>query len=170
MFEFSGDLWQVAVRTVIVYVVLVIGLRLFGKRQIGQMTGFDLVVLLLISNAVQNAMTGPNTTVWGGLIAAVTLLLVNFLVVLLVRYIPGLRTAIRGEPTILVSQGKVIQRNLGREEVDLDEILMAAREHGLSELSEVELAMLEIDGSISIIPYSDHHIRVKRPLRYLRHR
>jgi uncharacterized membrane protein YcaP (DUF421 family) len=170
MFEFSGDLWQVAVRTVIVYVVLVIGLRLFGKRQIGQMTAFDLVVLLLISNAVQNAMTGPNTTVWGGLIAAVTLLLVNFLVVLLVRYIPGLRSMLRGEPTILVSQGKVIQHNLSQEEVDLDEILMAAREHGLSELSEVELAMLEIDGSISIIPYSDHHIRVKRPLRFLRHR
>ena len=159
----------IIVRTTIVYLIILIGLRLAGKREIGQMTVFDLVVLLLIANAVQNAMVGPDTSLVGGILAAVVLLLVNAAVAGLRLRSPRLRRLVEGTPTLLVLHGEVIPQHMRREGIDEESLLVALREHGVAEISEVEMAVLEIDGSISVIPVSGTTTRMKKPLKFLRY-
>lgn len=159
----------IIIRTVIVYLIILAGLRLSGKREIGQMTIFDLVVLLLLANAVQNAMVGPDTSLLGGIIAALVLILVNALVARLRLTWPGLRKLVEGTPTLLVLHGEVIPEHMRREGIDEESLLAAIREHGMSEIKDVEMAVLEIDGSISIVPTGGTTItRVKRPLKFMR--
>src|SRR4051812_35227122 len=105
----------IAVRTAVVYGLLLLLIRLAGKREIGQLTPFDLVVLLLVSNAVQNAMTGPDTSVTGGATAAVTLIGVNFLVAIARQKSQGFRRFVEGVPVMLVSHGEIQYRALKRE-------------------------------------------------------
>lgn len=169
MFDITfPTLLNILLRTAAVYLVILVGLRLAGKREIGQMTVFDLVVLLLIANAVQNAMVGPDTSLLGGIAAAITLLLVNAGVALLRLRWPRLRRWIEGTPTLLVLRGKVIPANMHREGIDEESLLTALREHGVAELSEVEMAVLEIDGSISVVPAGGPTKQVKRPVKFLR--
>lgn len=162
-------LWNIALRSAAVYLLILFGLRLTGKREVGQMTLFDLVLLLLIANAVQNAMVGPDTSLTGGLLAAGVLLLLNTLVARLRLRWPRLRQAIEGSPTLLVLHGQVIAEHLRREGVDWETLQAAAREHGVADLSRVEMAVLEIDGSISIVPTDEHTRRLHRQVRTLRH-
>ena len=161
--------WNIVLRTVIVYLVILTGLRLAGKREIGQMTVFDLVVLLLLANAVQNAMVGPDTSLAGGLIAAVVLLVLNAVVARLRLRWPRLRHLVEGSPTLLVLHGKVIADHLRREGLDQETLEAALREHGVADVSDVEMAVLEIDGSISVVPAGGKTKHVKQPLKYLRH-
>ena len=162
--------WDIVLRTAGVYVVILIGLRLAGKREIGQMTVFDLVLLLLLANAVQNAMVGPDTSLTGGLLAAVVLLLLNALVARLRLRWPVLRRIVEGSPTLLVLHGEVIADHLRREGLDQDTLEAALREHGVADLSDVEMAVLEIDGSIRVVPVGSTTKHVRRPpLKYLRH-
>ncbi|MCL4459499.1 MAG: DUF421 domain-containing protein [Chloroflexi bacterium] len=170
MLGLAAPFWEILLRTVIIYATLLVGLRVFGKRQLGQMTPFDLVVLLLIANAVQNAMTGPDTSVTGGVLAAATLLVVNYAVSALAVKSRPLEALIEGTPTILIKDGEMVQENIRREIVDEQELFAALREHGVTEIKEVSLAVLEIDGTISIVPASANVIRTKRRLRFLRHR
>jgi uncharacterized membrane protein YcaP (DUF421 family) len=142
---------NIIIRTVVVYFAIIVGLRLSGKREIGQMTVFDLVLLLLIANAVQNAMVGPDTSLFGGILAAGVLLLVNTMLARLRMRWPRLRRFVEGTPTLLVLHGESISKNMFREGVDEETLLTAIREHGIAELGEVEMAVLEIDGSISVI-------------------
>jgi uncharacterized membrane protein YcaP (DUF421 family) len=158
----------ITARTLIIYLVILTGLRLSGKREIGQMTVFDLVVLLLIANAVQNAMVGPDTSLLGGILAALVLLLVNAAVARLRLTWPGLRRLVEGTPTLLVLHGEVILQHMRREGIDEESLLAALREHGVSEISGVEMAVLEIDGSISVVPAGGITTQVKRPLKFLR--
>lgn len=169
MFDINlSTLANIFLRTLIVYCVILVGLRLAGKREIGQMTVFDLVVLLLISNAVQNAMVGPDNSLPGGIIAAGTLLLVNAGVALLRLRWPRLRRWVEGTPTLLVLHGKTIPAHLRREGVDEDALLAALREHGVAEISEVEMAVLEIDGTISVVPTNNLTNPVKKPVKLLK--
>jgi len=161
--------WDIIFRTAVVYLVILIGLRLAGKREIGQMTVFDLVVLLLLANAVQNAMTGGDTSLFGGVLTATVLLVLNAVVARLRLRWPRLRRMVEGSPTLLVLHGEVIPDHLRREGLDQDILEVALREHGVADLSEVEMAVLEIDGSISVVPVGGTTKRVKRPLKYLRH-
>jgi uncharacterized membrane protein YcaP (DUF421 family) len=161
MLHLAIPAWNIALRTAAVYLVILIGLRLAGKREIGQMTVFDLVVLLLIANAVQNAMVGPDTSLAGGVLAAVILLLLNAVVARLRLRWPRLRRMIEGSPTLLVLHGEVIH--------DQETLEAALREHGVADVTGVEMAALEIDGSISVVPADGTTKRVKRPLKYLRH-
>lgn len=157
-------------RTAGVYVVILLGLRLAGKREIGQMTVFDLVVLLLLANAVQNAMVGPDTSLAGGLLAAIVLLVLNAVVARLRLRWPVLRRVVEGSPTLLVLHGEVLTDHLKRERLDEETLEAALREHGVGDLSDVEMAVLEIDGSISVVPVGGTTKHVKRPpLKYLRH-
>ncbi len=151
MFHLGEAAWTIAARTAIVYAVLLVGFRLTGKRQMGQMTPFDLVVIILVANAVQNAMVGHDVSVTGGLIAAGVLLVGNYGLARLSSRVSWLERAVQGEPTLLVFNGEFIDRNLEREDVDREEILMAMREHGVDDIKDVELAVLETDGSISIV-------------------
>jgi uncharacterized membrane protein YcaP (DUF421 family) len=160
---------SIVIRTVTVYLVLLVGLRLAGKREIGQMTVFDLVVLLLIANAVQNAMVGPDTSLTGGILAAVVLLVFNVAIATLRLRWPLLRRLVEGSPTVLVLHGKVITRNLRREGLDQETLETALREHGLADISEVEMAVLEVDGTISVVPVGANHRQIKRPKGLIRH-
>lgn len=155
----------IILRTSVVYVALLVGLRLAGKRELGQMTSFDLLVVLVISNAVQNAMVGPDTSLSGGLVAAATLLTANWLVNNLGLRIPWLRRQLIGSTTLLVNQGELLPDNLQREGVTADEVMQALREHGVEDLGSVKLAVLEIDGTISVISADATSSRTRRRLR-----
>jgi uncharacterized membrane protein YcaP (DUF421 family) len=159
---------EIVFRTTVIYLVILIGLRLAGKREMGQMTIFDLVMLLLISNAVQNAMVGPDVSLTGGILAAVALLVVNYAIARMRLYFPAVRRLVEGTPTLLVLHGKVLTRNMNREGLDEDTLETALREHGIGELSEVEMAVLEVDGSISVVPVGANHKHVKTPAKFLR--
>jgi uncharacterized membrane protein YcaP (DUF421 family) len=154
---------EIAFRSFVIYLVILIGLRLAGKREVGQLTVFDLVVLLLIANAVQNAMVGPDTSLIGGIIAAATLLVVNTILARLRLKWPRLRHWVEGTPTLLVLHGETIARNMQQEGMDEDTLLAALREHGVSDLSEVEMAVLETDGSISVVPIAGTDRKMKKP-------
>jgi uncharacterized membrane protein YcaP (DUF421 family) len=161
--------WNIVLRTAVVYLLILLGLRLSGKREIGQMTVFDLVVLLLLANAVQNAMVGPDTSLTGGVLAAAVLLALNTGVARLRLRWTRLRRIIEGSPTLLVLHGELIPEHLRREGLDQETLEAALREHGVADLGDVEMAVLEIDGSISVVPAGGETKRVKRPLKYLRH-
>jgi uncharacterized membrane protein YcaP (DUF421 family) len=170
VFSLGIEWWAVIARTAIVYAALVAGFRLFGKREIGQMTPFDLVVILLIANAVQNAMVGTDTSVTGGLIAAATLLAANYAIAYARRKSGRLRQAIEGDPAVLISDGQLNDRVLRREGLDVDDLLQAIREHGVDGVQSVRLAVLEVDGTISIVPNdAASTIRTKRRYRQRSH-
>jgi uncharacterized membrane protein YcaP (DUF421 family) len=148
-------LLQIVLRTGIIYLLVLIGVRLSGKREVGQMTPFDLTLLLLLSNSVQNAMTGPDTSLAGGAVAACTLLVLNYGVAAVSGSNRRLRRLIQGEPSLLVHDGKVIEAHMARERVSMDELHRALREHGINSCDQVALAVLEVDGSISCLKYDE---------------
>ena len=146
---------QIALRTGVIYLVVLAGVRLSGKREVGQMTPFDLTLLLLLSNSVQNAMTGPDTSLIGGVIAASTLLVLNYLIGTLSGVNRKFRRLVEGEPSLLIHDGKPIETHMARERVSMDELERAVREHGIAKCSDVALAVLEVDGSISCLKYDE---------------
>jgi len=148
-------LLQIVLRTGVIYLLVLIGVRLSGKREVGQMTPFDLTLLLLLSNSVQNAMTGPDTSLLGGAVAAGTLLILNYLVANVSGGNRRVRRLIEGEPSLLVHDGKVIDSHMAREHVSMDELHRALREHGINACDQVALAVLEVDGSISCLKYDE---------------
>lgn len=148
-------LLNIALRTSVIYLVVLIGVRLSGKREVGQMTPFDLTLLLLLSNSVQNAMTGPDTSLLGGVIAASTLLILNYLVGNLSGANRRFRRIIQGQPSLLVHDGQVIESHMEKEHVSMDELKRAMREHGIATCHDVALAVLEVDGSISFLKYDE---------------
>ncbi len=173
MWVFDRTLLEIVLRTAIIYAAVLVGLRLTGKREVGQMTPFDLVLLILIANAVQNAMTGPDNSVTGGLVAAGTLLLLNYILSKVVFRNRHLRRMVEGTPTILVKDGLLILRNLEYEHITQDELGQALREHGVPTPEDVGLAVLEIDGSISVLRKDEPPVK-ERPhhrfrLKHLKH-
>jgi uncharacterized membrane protein YcaP (DUF421 family) len=160
-------LLEIFVRTASIYLVILIGVRLSGKREVGQMTPFDLTLLLLLSNAVQNAMTGPDTSLPGGVVAACTLLLMNYLVAELSGFNRRFRRFVQGSPTLLIHDGQLLPAQLAREHLTVDEVERALREHGVASIKDISLAVLEVDGSISclknedIVPGHEPHRRLR---------
>jgi len=146
---------QIVLRTGAIYLLVLIGVRLSGKREVGQMTPFDLTLLLLLSNSVQNAMTGPDTSLIGGVIAASTLLLLNYAVGIFSGSNRRFRRAVQGEPSLLIHDGKTNPMHMAKEHVSLDELQRALREHGIASVHDVALAVLEVDGSISCMKYDE---------------
>lgn len=146
---------QIALRTCVIYLVVLIGVRLSGKREVGQMTPFDLTLLLLLSNSVQNAMTGPDTSLIGGVVAATTLLVLNYVIGTLSGSSRVFRRVVQGEPSLLVHDGEAIESHMAREHVSMDELERALREHGIANVKDVALAVLEVDGSISCMKYDE---------------
>ena len=165
MLDLGTAWWEIVLRSAIVYAALLGGLRLAGKRQIGQMTPFDLVVILLIANAVQNAMVGPDTSLVGGLLSAAVLVGANWCVGVVRERVPVFRRIVEGEPALLVSGGVVNVAKLHHEQIDIEELRQAVREHGLADLEEVEMAVLEVDGTISIVPKGSPTVRTEKRFR-----
>ena len=161
---------EIALRTTAVYVMVLVGIRLTGKREVGQMTPFDLTLLLLLSNSVQNAMTGPDNSLLGGATAALVLLLLNFLLAEISGMNRRFRKVIQGSPTLLIHNGECIQAHLAKEHISMDELNRALREHGVSCTAEAALAVLEVDGSISILKYDDvpSHMHPQKRLKFLK--
>lgn len=138
-------------RPILVYVFLVVGLRLAGKRELAQLNAFDLVVLLTISNTVQNAIIGPDNSVLGGVIGATTLLLFNFVVVRFVFAHPGLQRLIEGDEDVLMRGGQVLDDRLRAEGITLTELEAASRRQGFASLAEVDRAVLEANGGVTFV-------------------
>ncbi len=155
MFPGAHVLLEVVLRTAIIYCVVLLGVRLSGKREVGQMTPFDLVLLLLISNSVQNAMTGPDNSLFGGIAAAITLLLMNYFIADISGTNRRFRKLIEGQPSLLIHNGQLILAHMAKEHVSMDELERALREHGISNYRDVALGVLEVDGSISLLKYDE---------------
>ncbi len=149
-------------RSAVVYLFVLLGFRLTGKREVGQMTPFDLVLLLLIANAVQNAMTGPDTSIGGGLVAAGTLLTLNWILTQLVWRNRRIRKLVEGTPTLLIHRGHYLDANLSQEKITREDLQQVLREHGISQVEEVDLAVLEVDGVISVLR-KDERPSIVRP-------
>jgi uncharacterized membrane protein YcaP (DUF421 family) len=148
-------LLQIVLRTGVIYLLVLIGVRLSGKREVGQMTPFDLTLLLLLSNSVQNAMTGPDTSLAGGAVAAATLLMLNYLVADVSGASRRFRKLVQGQPSLLIHDGKIIESHMEKERVSMDELHRALREHGINRVDQVALSVLEVDGSISCLKYDE---------------
>jgi uncharacterized membrane protein YcaP (DUF421 family) len=157
---------EVVLRTAVVYLAILFGMRLAGKREIGQMKPFDLVTLLILSNAVQNAMVGQDSSLLGGLAAAGIILVLNFAVSRLRERWGLAETLVTGTPTLLVRDGRFIPENLRAEHLSEQDVLQAMREHGIEDLGQVKAAVLEVDGSVSIIPAEGTEVhRIRRRVR-----
>jgi len=138
-------------RTIFIYAALIIGLRLAGKRELAQLNPFDLVVLLTISNTVQNAIIGNDNTVVGGIVGVTTLLLINFLVVRFVYSNGKIEKIVEGSEEVLIDHGKLDPKLMEREMITITELEIAAHKQGISSLDEVERAVIEPEGGISFI-------------------
>jgi uncharacterized membrane protein YcaP (DUF421 family) len=139
------------VRTVAIYGFLLVAFRLAGKRQLGQLSPFDLVVLLVISNALQNALIGRDDSLGGGLVGATALLLVNAVVAWLSSRVRRFERLVEAAPTMLVRHGQICMDNLRRELMSLPELRAALRREGVVSIAEVRYAILEEDGRVSVI-------------------
>jgi uncharacterized membrane protein YcaP (DUF421 family) len=146
------SIWEKILRSGVVYLFILLAFRFSGKRQVGQLTPFDLVVLLIISNVVQNALIGNDNSLGGGILGAATILILNFIVVdLTFRFKPA-RRLLEGEPTLLVHNGRVLRHNMDREKITQEDLLSALRQNGLADVEKVRFAVLEENGQISVIP------------------
>jgi uncharacterized membrane protein YcaP (DUF421 family) len=146
------SLVPVAVRTAVVVIALVAGLRVVGRRDVGGLNIIDLVLVLLLGNAVQNAITSGSGALAVGLVSAATLLLLDHVLGIVFVREPWLEGRLFGEPVVIASNGRLDTWAMRREGIEEDEVLAAAREQGVADLSQVRLAVLEDDGTISIIP------------------
>lgn len=140
--------------SITVYIFIVLAIRIFGKNELSQLSIVDLVFILLISNSVQNAMVGTNTTLLGGLVAATALFAVNWLLRNLLFKNKQVNQFIQGSALMLVYKGKVIQKHLEQANISTDELKAAVREHGVTDIKNVDLAVLEVDGNISILSHN----------------
>ena len=148
-------LLDVALRTTIIYFALLVGLRVTGTRQLGQMSTFDLVLLLIIANAVQNAMVGPDTSLAGGLVAAGVLLVWHAVIQRVRLQSRQVDRLLAGEGIMLIHRGQVLAAHTRRAGITEDDLLQALREHGVASVHDVRLAVLEPDGSISVLRNDD---------------
>lgn len=149
MFTLNLPVAEKILRTVLIYVALIVGLRLAGKRELAQLNPFDLVVLLTISNTVQNAIIGDDNSVTGGIIGVATLLFLNYLVVRFVYSDRRIEKLVEGEEENLINRGRVNQKAMRRETITEAELEIAAHRQGFASLAEVEKAVLEPGGGIA---------------------
>lgn len=149
---FLGFLLAIAARTAIVAICLTIGLRVLGKRQLAQINVYDLALIMALANAVQNAMTHGSGNLSVGFVSAGTLLIFGWLMARLFVRSNRLYEHIVGTPTLMISDGELIPDNMRREHITEEQVMTALRQHGLTDPADVKLAVLEVDGSLSVVP------------------
>lgn len=147
------SVWEKIFRSLVVYGFLLLAFRLLGKRQVGQMTPFDLIVLMIISNVLQNAMIGPDNSVSGGLIGASAILILNWMIGRMAVFSRAFERAVEGEPALLVHHGHVIERALRRENISREELLANLRSQGIFDITEVRAVVLETSGKLSVLRF-----------------
>ena len=155
---------DITLRSVAVYFFMIIALRIFGKKELSQLNTADVILILLISNSVQNAMVGANTSLYGGIIAAFSLSLINYIFKKVMLKSKFIKELVQDKPEILIHNGKIEFKTIARLGITAEELEEAMREHGIEYYKEVKLAMFEIDGNISIISGNEnlkqtHHKR-----------
>jgi len=152
VFVASVNPLELVARTAIVYAVFILVLRAFGKRELGQFTIFDLALLLLAANALQPAMTGPDTSVGGGLVILATIFALNWLTAMVRERVPFARRLLEAAPTVIARDGAWLDPAIQAEDLDQDDLEAALREHGIERVEDAQLVVLEADGSISVVP------------------
>jgi len=152
MWHIAVPWWELIIRSSVVYIFLLILLRVTGKRQVGQLAPFDLVLLLVLSNAVQNSMNAGDNSLVGGLISATTLVALNFGVGLATYKNKQLEAVVEGRPQLLIHNGKVFTDVIARTRLTRHELEAALREAGCSSADDVHAAFLENNGAISVVP------------------
>ncbi|MEC4048738.1 YetF domain-containing protein [Flavobacterium sp. SUN046] len=155
---------DIVIRSVVVYFFMIVALRIFGKKELSQLNTADVILILLISNSVQNAMVGSNTSLLGGVVAAFALFIINMIFKKIMLHSKFIKNLVQDKPEVLVHNGTIEFKTLSKLGITSDELQEAMREHGVEHYKEVKLAMFEIDGSISIISGNDqlrqtHHKR-----------
>jgi uncharacterized membrane protein YcaP (DUF421 family) len=158
----------IAAKTTVIYLFLIVGLRLLGKRELGQMSLYDLVMIIVLGNAVQNAMINNDNTLVGGLLAATVLLVLNRLFNLLALRSKRFEHLMVGEPVLIVSNGALLARPMRHQGLTVDQVMAALREHGIEDLTQVHMAILEVDGTISVVPRGTKVLKTKRHYRAMR--
>ena len=159
---FSNQYLNIAVSSLAVYIFIIIAIRISGRKELTQLSVTDLVFILLISNAVQNAMVGPNTSLSGGLVAAATLFAANFILKELIYRFTKVSKLIQGQEIMLIYEGVINKKNLRRAKISINELNEAIREHGVSDIAAVNLAVLEVDGNISVLSDNYRNKTVKK--------
>lgn len=152
----------IALRSVVVYLFIVLAIRIFGKREITQLSIVDLVFVLLLSNAVQNAMVGPDNSLIGGIVAAVALFIVNAILGILLFKSKKLSQLLQGEDILLMYHGRKLRKHMQQVGISDDELQEAIREHGVANENDVDMAVLETDGTISILSHNFSHKTIKK--------
>jgi uncharacterized membrane protein YcaP (DUF421 family) len=161
----------IAGKSVAIYLFIIIAIRLFGKKELAQLSVIDLVFILLISNSVQNAMVGDDTTLPGGMCAALGLFVCNYLFKFFLRVSPALSKLVQGEKIILIHDGTILNTGLRQAMMSADELERAIREHGVEGISKVDLCVLEVDGNISVLThdYTQKTVRFRKKKPQLSH-
>jgi uncharacterized membrane protein YcaP (DUF421 family) len=170
MWELGISPLELILRTVLVYTIFLVALRLYGKRELGQFTVFDLALILLAANALQPAITGPDISIPGATLIVVTLFSLNALVAILRQRSPLVRRLLEAQVTIIARDGAWLSEALVKEDLDDDDLGAALREHGLETVAQVKLAALEQDGSISIVPADGGSVQLRARRRRYRRR
>lgn len=155
MWNMSVPWWELIFRGAVVYAVLILLLRITGKRQVGQLAPFDLVLLLVLANAVQNSMNAGDNSLIGGLIVATTLIGLNFLVSFVTHRYKKLEAMIEGRPQILIHNGKIFEDVMAKAQLTHHELNAALRKSGCASVEEVHTAILENNGAISVVAVRD---------------
>jgi uncharacterized membrane protein YcaP (DUF421 family) len=157
MLNLTVPWWELILRSGVVYVFLLLLLRLTGKRQVGQLAPFDLVLLLVLSNAVQNSMNGGDNSLVGGLISAAVLIGINHLIGIATYRSKRLEGLIEGRPQLLVHNGRLFEDVMSRARLTHHELNAALRQSGCANMNDVHAAILENNGAISVVPKSREH-------------
>ncbi len=157
-----NDLFAVALKSTVIYLFVIFAIRLFGKKELAQLSVIDLVFILLISNSVQNAMVGSNVSLLAGIVAATTLFAVNYIFKLILFRSKKISGWIQGNPLMLIYKGSVVKPHLDQAKITEAELEAAIREHGIDKISDVDLAVLEVDGNISVLSENFRRRTVKK--------
>jgi uncharacterized membrane protein YcaP (DUF421 family) len=158
----------IAGKTLVVYLFLIAGLRLLGKRELGQMNIFDLVLIIVLGNSVQNAMMNNDNSLVGGLIAGTVLLILNRAFNIVLQRSKKAERLMVGHPMLILSEGVPIDVQMKHEGVTHDQLMTALREHGLTRLDQAKMCVLEVDGSISVVPEDSEVLKTRRHFKALR--
>jgi uncharacterized membrane protein YcaP (DUF421 family) len=161
----------IVLKSISIYVFIIVAIRLFGKKELSQLSIIDLVFFLLISNSVQNAMVGNDSSVLGGISAALGLFLCNFIFRFFLLRSKKFSRVMQGEEIVLVVEGKLLQDGLKRARMSEEELQMIIREHGIKEIKNVDLVVLEVDGNISVLSsdFSKKSVKRRKKPQFIQH-
>lgn len=157
-----SNMIHIILSTSCVYFFILIALRVLGKSELAQLSMTDLIFVLLISNAVQNAMVGSDCSLLGGLGAAATLFVMNYIFKFLKFRFPKIKRLVEGTPVLLVHHGKIIKENCRKNFITLMDLKQAIREHGSENLSDIDIMILEMDGNLSVVSNNFKHHSIRR--------